>query len=161
VRGRNAWGWGNLCARGALPRLVASEGVCVFVLHYSSCGQRAMEASGRRRPGRKRGRDAHHVSARTTCCSVCVCVCARACLGRAPGTRAAAPPGFGHAVCRGQLCMREWVVCGMVVTRRGACVPSRRGERHTACSSWWAWACRGWRVGTPNSASSRSSDLKP
>ena len=31
MRGRNAWGWGNLCARGALPRLVAlgSEGVVV------------------------------------------------------------------------------------------------------------------------------------
>ena len=39
----------------------------VCILHHSSCGQRAMEASGRRRPGRKRGRDAHHVSARTTC----------------------------------------------------------------------------------------------
>jgi hypothetical protein len=94
----------------------------VSVLHYTSFGQRAVEASGRRRPGRERGRDAHHVSARTTCCSVCVCARAhgraraRACLGRAPpGPRAAAPPGFWRAVCRGQLCMRHvgcvWDCC--------------------------------------------------
>jgi len=162
VRGGNAWSWGNLCVRGALPRLVAlgSEGVCVhltpFLVRPARYGSFWPPPTWTKaRPRRSSRECAHNVLK-------CVCVCARATAWDARLGQARRPrPDLSTRYVEGNCVCAMRVVCGMVVTRRGACVPSRRGERHTACSSWWAWACRGWRVGTPNSASSRSSDLKP
>jgi len=65
-----------------------------------------------------------------------VCVCARARMdarARAPawdarrlGHAQRPRPDFGARYVEGNCVCAMWVVCGIVVTHRGACVPSRR-----------------------------------